>query len=153
MTRETFTELVLASERTLYKVSMSMLKNETDCEDAVQTAILTAYQKLDTLKNETFFKTWLVRILINVCNKQLNHNKRFVNIQEYMETVPPSSEINIDVKIALEGLPIKIREVVVLYYIEEFSVKEIKSILNIPEGTVKSRLSKGRELLKLVLEW
>ena len=152
MTRETFTELVLASERTLYKVSMSMLKNETDCEDAVQTAILTAYQKLDTLKNETFFKTWLVRILINVCNKQLNHNKRFVNIQEYMETVPPSSEINIDVKIALEGLPIKIREVVVLYYIEEFSVKEIKSILNIPEGTVKSRLSKGRELLKLVLE-
>ena len=152
MTRETFTELVLASERTLYKVSMSMLKNETDCEDAVQTAILTAYQKLDTLKNETFFKTWLVRILINVCNKQLNHNKRFVNIQEYMETVPPSSEINIDVKIALEGLPIKIREVVVLYYIEEFSVKEIKSIRNIPEGTVKSRLSKGRELLKLVLE-
>lgn len=152
MTKETFTELVLASEKTLYRVSMSMLKNETDCEDAVQTAILTAYQKLDTLKNETFFKTWLVRILINVCNKQLNHNKRFFNIQEYMETAAPSSDINIDVKIALEGLPVKIREVVVLYYIEEFSVKEIKSILNIPEGTVKSRLSKGREFLKLALQ-
>ena len=69
-----------------------------------------------------------------------------------METAVSSSDINIDVKIALEELPIKIREVVVLYYIEEFSVKEIKSILNIPEGTVKSRLSKGRELLKLVLE-
>ena len=152
MTKETFTELVLASEKTLYRVSMSMLKNETDCEDAVQTAILTAYQKLDTLKNEEFFRTWLVRILINVCNKQLSHKKRFIDIQEYMETAAPSSDINIDVKIALEGLPVKIREVVVLYYIEEFSVKEIKSILNIPEGTVKSRLSKGRELLKLVLE-
>ena len=152
MTKETFTKLVLESEKTLYRVSMSMLKNETDCEDAVQTAILTAYQKLDTLKNEEFFKTWLVRILINVCNKQLSHKKRFIDIQEYMETAVPSSDINIDVKIALEGLPVKIREVVVLYYIEEFSVKEIKSILNIPEGTVKSRLSKGRELLKLVLE-
>lgn len=152
MTKETFTKLVLESEKTLYRVSMSMLKNETDCEDAVQTAILTAYQKLDTLKNEEFFRTWLVRILINVCNKQLSHKKRFIDIQEYMETAVPSSDINIDVKIALEGLPVKIREVVVLYYIEEFSVKEIKSILNIPEGTVKSRLSKGRELLKLVLE-
>lgn len=152
MTKETFTKLVLESEKTLYRVSMSMLKNETDCEDAVQTAILSAYQKLDTLKNEEFFKTWLVRILINVCNKQLSHKKRFIDIQEYMETAVPSSDINIDVKIALEGLPVKIREVVVLYYIEEFSVKEIKSILNIPEGTVKSRLSKGREFLKLALQ-
>lgn len=152
MTKETFTKLVLESEKTLYRVSMSMLKNETDCEDAVQTAILSAYQKLDTLKNEEFFKTWLVRILINVCNKQLSHKKRFIDIQEYMETAVPSSDINIDVKIALEGLPVKIREVVVLYYIEEFSVKEIKSILNIPEGTVKSRLSKGREFLKLSLQ-
>ena len=66
MTKETFTKLVLESEKTFYRVSMSMLKNETDCEDAVQTAILTAYEKLDTLKNEEFFKTWLVRILINV---------------------------------------------------------------------------------------
>lgn len=152
MTKETFTKLVLESEKTLYRVSMSMLKNESDCEDAVQTAILTAYEKLGTLKNENFFKTWLVRILINVCNKQLNERKRFVDIQEYMETSTVTTEINIDVKIALRQLPVKIREVVVLYYMEDFSVKEIKNILHIPEGTVKSRLSKGRELLKLSLQ-
>ena len=151
MTKETFTKLVLESEKTLYRVSMFMLKSESDCEDAVQTAILTAYEKLYTLKNEDFFKTWLVRILINVCNKQLNERKRFVDIQEYMETAAATSEINIDVKMALEQLPAKIREVVVLYYMEDFSVKEIKLILHIPEGTVKSRLSKGRELLKLNL--
>ncbi len=152
MTKEIFTKLVLESEKTLYRVSMSMLKNESDCEDAVQTAILTAYEKLGTLKNEDFFKTWLVRILINVCNKQLNERKRFVDIQEYMETSTVTTEINIDVKIALRQLPVKIREVVVLYYMEDFSVKEIKNILHIPEGTVKSRLSKGRELLKLSLQ-
>ena len=49
---------------------------------------------------------------------------------------------------AIESLPVKIRQVVVLYYIEQFTVKEIKQILKIPEGTVKSRLSKGRKLMK-----
>ena len=152
MTKETFTKLVLESERTLYRVSMSMLKNESDCEDAVQTAILTAYEKLDTLKNEKYFKTWLVRILINVCNKQLNHKKRLVDISDHTGASEPSFDVSVDVKIALENLPVKLREVIVLYYIEDFSVKEIKSILGIPEGTVKSRLSKGRKLLKFSLE-
>ena len=71
MTRETFSNLILDSESTLYRVAMSMLRNEKDCEDAVQTAVLTAFEKLGTLKHEEYFKTWLVRILINVCNKQL----------------------------------------------------------------------------------
>lgn len=52
---------------------------------------------------------------------------------------------------ALDKLPPKIKQTVILYYIEQFSVKEIKQILKIPEGTVKSRLSKGRELLRLEL--
>ena len=71
MTRETFSNLILDSEPTLYRVAMSMLRNEKDCEDAVQTAILTAFEKLGMLRREEYFKTWLVRILINVCNKQL----------------------------------------------------------------------------------
>ena len=85
MTKEKFAELVLESEKTLYRVSMSMLKNETDCEDAVQTAILSAYEKLDTLKNEEYFKTWLVRILINDCNRQLRTKNRIISLSEYSE--------------------------------------------------------------------
>ena len=126
MTREEFTNLILDSEQTLYRVAMSMLRNEKDCEDAVQTAILTAYEKLGTLKQEQYFKTWLVRILINVCNKQLRSAAKTTEL-------------------------VKIRQVVVLYYIEQFTVKEIKQILKIPEGTVKSRLSKGRDLMKTYL--
>lgn len=152
MTKETFARLVLESEKTLYRVSMSMLKNETDCEDAVQTAILAAYEKLDTLKNEEFFKTWLVRILINACNKQLRTRTRVISINEYTDTPTVSHDRDIDVKIALEQLPVKIREVVVLYYMEDFSVKEIANILQIPGGTVKSRLSKGRQLLEISME-
>ena len=152
MTKEKFAELVLESEKTLYRVSMSMLKNETDCEDAVQTAILSAYEKLDTLKNEEYFKTWLVRILINACNRQLRTKKRVISLSEYTDTPAISHDRDIDVKMALERLPVKIRDVIVLYYMEDFSVKEISHILQIPGGTVKSRLSKGRKLLEISME-
>lgn len=152
MTKATFSERVLECEQTLYRVSMSMLKNETDCEDAVQSALLAAYEKLDTLKNEDFFKTWLVRILINICNQQLRTKNRVISLQDYTDTPSVSDDCNIEIKMALEQLPVKIREVVVLYYIEDFSVKEISQILKIPNGTVKSRLSKGRKLLKLSME-
>ncbi len=152
MTRETFSDLVMESERTLFCVAMSMLKNETDCEDAVQTAILTAYEKLDSLKNEAFFKTWLVRILINVCKQQLRSRRRVVSFEEYSQAEEAAPADNIDVRMAVEQLPLPVREVIVLYYMEEFTVKEIRSILHIPEGTIKSRLSKGRELLRLSLQ-
>lgn len=150
MTKETFTDLVLDSEQTLYRISMSMLKNEADCEDAVQTAILAAYEKLGTLKKEEYFKTWLVRILINECNKILMRKTKSAEITADIQAHNTSIE-NVELRLALEALPVKIRQAVVLYYIEQFSVKEIKAILKIPEGTVKSRLAKGRELLKLEL--
>ena len=146
MTRETFTDLVLDSEPTLYRVAMSMLRNEKDCEDAVQTAILTAYKKLGTLKHEEYFKTWLMRILINVCNKQLKSASKTTELND-ADLSSGNAEVSTEIRIAIESLPVKIRQVVVLYYIEDFSVKEIKSIIKIPEGTVKSRLSKGRTLL------
>lgn len=154
MTKEIFAKNVLDSEETLYRISMSMLRNEKDCEDAVQTAILTAYEKLHTLKNEQFFKTWLVRILINVCNKELNNRKKTVDVEDLSTFSSNSitSTQEVEVRIAIEKLPLKIKQVVILYYIEQFSVKEIKSILKIPEGTVSSRLSKGRTLLRDFLE-
>ena len=155
MTKETFSKLVLESEQTLYRISMSMLKNEADCEDAVQTAILAAYEKLSSLKKEEYFRTWLVRILINVCNKQLGRRGKIINLDDNEYTAEPSvpsHDKNVELKIALENLPQKFRQVIVLFYIEGFSVTNIKNILGIPEGTVKSRLSKGRSLLKSSLE-
>lgn len=146
-----FTNRVLDAETTLYRVSMSMLKNENDCEDAVQDAILIAYERLSTLKKEEYFTTWLVRILINVCNKQLKMRKRTYQ-SEYVNYVSENDDYSdIEIREMFENLPVKIRTVIILYYGEQFSVKEIKEILHIPEGTVKSRLSKGRQLLKLEL--
>ena len=147
MTREEFTNLILDSEQTLYRVAMSMLRNEKDCEDAVHTAVRTAFEMLGTLKQEQYFKTWLVRILINVCNKQLRSAAKTTELHD-TDISSDSAEVSTEIRMAIESLPVKIRQVVVLYYIEQFTVKDIKQILKIPDGTVKSRLSKGRKLMK-----
>lgn len=147
MTKETFTALILSSEDTLTGVAMSMLQNEKDCEDAIQTAILTAFEKLHTLRDEKYFKTWLVRILINVCNKQLKSRNRQAALSDDSK-ITETAEENVEIRLAIESLPLKNRQVIVLYYLEQFSVKEISKILKIPKGTVMSRLARGRELLK-----
>ena len=133
MTKETFTELILANEEILYKVGMSMLKNETD------------------VKREEFFRTWLIRILINVCNKQLRQRKRRARFMDDHGVTTSSAE-DVEVRAAVEALPLKIRQVIILYYSEQFTTKEIGEILRIPKGTVLSRLDRGRKLLKMELE-
>lgn len=152
MDKTTFTQKVLESEQTLYRVAMSMLQNDADCEDAVQETILMAYKKLNTLRNEEYFKTWLVRILINNCKKIIKKKSRFVPIEELAEQSTLDDTQGSEVRLALNKLQPKIRAVMVMKYIEGFSVKEIKSILKIPDGTVKSRLARGRELLGLELD-
>lgn len=152
MDKTTFTQKVLESEQTLYRVAMSMLQNDADCEDAVQETILMAYKKLNTLRNEEYFKTWLVRILINNCKKIIKKKSRFVPIEELAEQSTLDDTQCSEVRLALDKLQPKIRAVMVMKYIEGFSVKEIKSILKIPDGTVKSRLARGRELLGLELD-
>lgn len=152
MTKEQFTEQVLENEEMMCKVAMSMLRNENDCEDAIQSAILTAYEKLSTLKHEEYFRTWLMRILINKCNKQLRQRKRTAELTE-VQSASASSAEEVEVRAAVESLPLKIRQVIILYYSEQFSTKEISEILKIPKGTVLSRLDKGRKLLRLELEY
>lgn len=151
MTKEQFTAQVLDSEAILFKVAMSMLKNETDAEDAMQTAILKAYEKLSTLKHEEYFRTWLIRILINVCNRQLRSQKHTAEYRE-AQSASASPQEEVEVRAAVEGLPLRLRQVVILYYSQQFTTGEIAQILRIPKGTVQSRLAKARKLLKIGLE-
>lgn len=153
MNRNTFIDKVLESEDTLYRVAKSILLHDEDCEDAVQSAILRAYDKLNTLKEERYFKTWLVRILLNECYNLKRKEILKVPYEECFESVKSEEKIDYsDLYIAIKNLPEKIKITVVLYYVEGYSVEEIKQILKIPSGTVKSRLSKGRKLLKIKLE-
>ncbi|WP_061995145.1 RNA polymerase sigma factor [Clostridium sp. ATCC 25772] len=154
MNKQEFIDRVLEVESTLYHVSKSILIHDQDCEDAVQGAILKAYNKLNKLKEEQYFKTWLVKILINECYSLKRKQCSTVSYEEYFEfdKVDDKKDYS-DLYLAIQNLPERIRITIVLYYVEGYSVKEIKKILKIPEGTVKSRLAKGRKLLKIKLEY
>ena len=84
MNKEEFTQRVLEAESSLYHVALAASANKSDCEDAVQEAILTAYEKLHTLREEKYFKTWLTRILINTCFKMSRSRKNIVSFEDYM---------------------------------------------------------------------
>ncbi|MDF2989189.1 MAG: polymerase sigma factor [Eubacterium sp.] len=149
----TFTEEVRKSEATLYRVSKSILQNDKDCEDAVQEAILKAYHKLDSLKKEALFKTWLVRILINECYKIGRFRKKNVSYEEYINPEAAAAPENYsELYLCIMRLEEDLRTLIILYYIEGFSVAETANILKMQEGTVKSRLSRARANLRKWLE-
>lgn len=153
MNKDTFIDRVLEAQSTLYHVSKSILTHDQDCEDAVQGAILKAYNKLDTLKKEQYFKTWLVRIVINECYSLKRKEYPQVSYEEYFESAKADDKKDYsELYLAIQKLPEQIRITIVLYYVEGYSIEEIKDILEIPAGTVKSRLAKGRKLLKIKLE-
>lgn len=153
MNKNIFMDKVLEAEQTLYHVAKSILIHDEDCEDAVQGAILKAYDKLDTLKEEQYFKTWLIRILLNECYSLKRREIPKIPYEECFEYIEGEEQNDYsDLYIAIKKLTPKIRITVVLYYVEGYSVEEIKKILRIPSGTVKSRLAKGRKLLKVKLE-
>lgn len=152
MTKERFIAEVRASEAMLYHVAKSILRNDADCADAVQEALLIAYEKLHTLKKEEFFRTWLTRILLHECYKICNKSKKVVPYEEYMQKEEMYQKGYSALYTAVLSLPQELRVLVTLYYLEGFSQKEISEILKIREGTIKSRLSRARKLLRENLE-
>ena len=152
MTKDAFIREVRNAEAMLYHISKSILKNDSDCGDAVQETLLKAYEKLPMLKEEKFFRTWITRILINECTGILRKRKNVIPYEDYMDNSRVSEENRYHhLYMAIMELPEDLRILVTLYYIEGFSQKEISGILEIPEGTIKSRLSRAREFLKIQL--
>ena len=156
MDKDEFLSLTLDSESTLFHVSLSILHNEQDCADAVQEAILKAYESRHKLKEIRYFKTWIVRIVINECYSILRKKKRFqifddavqegnANLSSYVK------EEYIDLYRAINRLSEKEKICVILYYLEDYSVAETADVLHIPIGTVKSRLNHARKELKGLL--
>ncbi len=152
MDREQFAGLVLDSTDSLYRVARGILRQDMDCEDAVQEAIAQAFAHLQSLKRDEYAKTWLTRILIHECYKILRSRKRTIAYEE-LETQGVSEDRSYtDLYQALERLDVKYRLTIVLHYIEGFSVAEIAGMMQTTEGTVKSRLHRGRNILRHALE-
>lgn len=143
---EAFLELMDANTLAMYKVARGIVNNDEDAADAIQDTILTCFEKIHTLKKPEYFKTWMIRILINECNKILRHYKN-MDLDEPMQDIPNEdmSLAEFEFKEMLGLLEEKYRTVLMLYYVEGFKIAEIADVLNLNENTVKTRLNRARE--------
>ncbi len=149
--KEEFERLVIENQLSMYRLAMSILKNSNDAEDAVSETVLTAYQNLSSLKKNDSFKAWMMTILVNVSKKMLRKKKRVVLYDDLGLFEKSTDEGSCEMWEAVLTLNAKYAKVVILYYYEGFSTKEIARILHIPEGTVKSRLSRARSKLQQII--
>lgn len=134
----------------MYRVAFGILKSDEEISDAISNTIVIIFEKIQTLRNEEFFKTWLIRILINECYKICKQNKKIVYLENCNgETLSYNDTYgDFEIRDIVNKLDKDLKEIVILYYFEDFSVKQISKILKIPEGTVKSRLSRARSTLE-----
>ena len=168
-----FNELVTPYLRSLKNTSLRLTRDEMESEDLLQEALYRAYKGLNTFQRDTNFRAWIFRILINV---YITHYRRSVkqpqkvsydDMEEYalFPQVDNPSDFYTDGPGELSGehfadevldtlrkLPYYFRLVVLLYDVEGFSYKEISEMVNIPVGTVMSRLNRGRSLLRRKLK-
>ena len=150
--KEAFLSLIDENKLNIYRVARGMLREEQDIEDAIQNTIIKAYSNIKTLKKNEYYRTWLIKILINECNMILRNNKRTVAIDSITDTRQESDNLkDLDLTNTVNSLSEDLREVIVLFYFEDMNQKDIAKLLNIPEGTVKSRLTRARKRLYEVL--
>ena len=144
--------LLMENMKSMYRVAFSILKTEEEISDAISNTTIIVFEKIHTLKNAEFFKTWLIRILINECNKIHRQNKKIIYLENYNQTdlVYNDKYDDFGVRQAVKKLDEDLKTMVILYYFEDFSVKEISEIQKLPEGTVKSRLSRARKKLESI---
>lgn len=147
--KEAFTELMEINGKSMYKVAKAILENDEDVADAMQETILACWENIHTLKKDKYFKTWLIRILINKCNAIYRQRKRFVTDNNLPECGRWEEDYaNVEWMELFQYLDEKYRTVIILYYVEGFKVREIAEILEISEGTVKGRMVTARKRME-----
>ncbi|MFM9278600.1 sigma-70 family RNA polymerase sigma factor [Paenibacillus jiagnxiensis] len=149
--REAFIRLFRRLEPELYGLAKSILRHDEDCADAFQETTLKAYKSLASLRQPKYFKTWVIRILINECNQLLRSRGRTIAMAEPPEAhrspVYYDDSHKIDLHEAVSQLDESLRIVIHLFYFQDLPVKQISSALDISEGAVRARLHRARSIL------
>ena len=147
MDRKTFAAEIEACAELMYRVAWSILRNDADVQDALQDAVLKAWEKRDRLRDEKHFRTWITRILINTCYDAQRKRRRIIPLDELPEPAENTAP-DPDLAIALAALPEKLRLPLVLCYSEGMSYGEAADALHIPVTTLRGRLRRGKAELR-----
>lgn len=136
-----------------YRIGWSYLYNRYDIEDVFHASIIKVYDNIHQLREDRYFETWATSIFINECKRILREKKKTVNMDNMEDTPSCEDYSNLELRDALETIEHIYKEVIVLKYISGYSQEEIAGLLNIPLGTVKSRIYRGIQLLKGTMKW
>ena len=142
-------KVVKTYSKSMLNAAYSLLGSVVDAEDAVQDAFLKYIQKAPVFKDADHEKAWLLRVTINISKNMLKAKGR-KNLPIYEDI--PYEQNNDEVLQCVMCLEEKYRTIIHLYYYEDYSIKEIASILSLPRATVGTRLSRGRSILKTMLK-
>lgn len=153
---DAFTQIIISMENELYKVARTRLECEDDINEAVQETIIQTFKSIRKVKEPRFFKTWLIKILINNCNKVYNKRKKNRTLEYdenliYDESYSSIEESNdkMDFFFMIKKLNYNERITLTLYYVEKFTTKEISKILKEPESTIKNRILRAKNKLRI----
>lgn len=146
--------LITAEKDTYYRLAFSYLKNEHDAMDAIASMTIIIYEKIHQLKKPASFYAWSYTILVNLCKKMLNERKKVVPMEGYLDSLldeknhfQAADELN-EIDYFLQKINADQREVIILHYLHDFDLQMIAQIMNVPVGTVKSRMYYGMKHMR-----
>lgn len=150
-------ELIKENQEQFYRIAFSYMKNEEDALDALQNAIVKAFQKHTNVRKSQYLKTWFCRVLINECLTLLKRKERILytdQIEEYQKVEDSLCGDVYDITIhqAIETLDNSLKNIVILRFFHDMKIEEIAQITNTNVNTTKSRLYKALTILKKVME-
>jgi len=147
--REAFIQLIKQYELILYRTAKKLGLKDEDIADILQETVLTAFEKIRTLKEAQYFNTWICRILLNNCYRFMKQDKQVVSLDATMvKNLSHQDILTMEFEDALNSLDDNHRIAVTLYYVYGLTTKEISEFLHEPEGTIKSRISRAKNQLK-----
>lgn len=153
--KDAFTNIILDMQNELYAISRTRLNQEEDINDAIQETILKAFKNIHKLKNPCFFKTWLIRILINNCNSIYKKKQKYhvsfdsYNLENnlYYDNIINVNQ-NLDFLILIKDLTYEERLILTLYFYNKYTTKQISSLLGINENTIRTKISRAKIKIK-----
>lgn len=143
-------QLLNLYKESMYRVAYSYMQNEHDANDALQEMTYQCLKNIHKVHSPQYFKTWLVRIVINTCLMMKRQHKRIVVTNDLLEQPQHMAEL-FELNNVISQLPIEQQELIHLKYFKDLKNSEIATLQNIPEGTVKSRLHKTLKKLRHLL--
>lgn len=155
-----FDELVRAHEDRVFGICLRLMNDRDSALDAVQETFLTVFRKADRYQAKAAFSTWLYRVAVNTCYDLLRKAKRRRTVP-LPETTDPADmhtdddlaavELRPDIERALLSIPVEFRSAVVLVDLQGLSLEQASETLDVPLGTIKSRVFRGRKQLAVSL--